>query len=731
MKYLKSLFINILVLSFVCTPVLAGQTHYGGVLPSHSVDFRQGTASVRGLPGTVTTTIDRNANEYYYDGSNLVAVADNVARINSDWGYGAEPAVANLMPFKDFDTNWSVAGGVDYVRSATNLFQVLYSGTGASTNTLDADSVRSAASARAVKVVVTNAGAGAGDIRLHTRSEAGRSPSYITNGTTYTLSFYVKTSVAKTGLTLISTQGGLSTTFNTTTEYTKIEATFTSNATATNVDYQWRIGNKGLFDFYIDAIMFEESSFASSRWIGGDAAAGADVVVNGDFAATGVAAAKGVAGITKATPGVVTFDAAHGYVDGDIIFFSGLTEMTELNNEYWKLRSNVGDTFELSDAAIATWDSSSLDTSGFGNAETTGGNVAQKSTVDSWTRQAGWQLDVDGAGALTGKMACDGEQSDSVSVYQVALTIGDVNRLSITAVRTAGAVAHNAGAGNAGDNLTASGTYYRYAIVAGNTTASITGGVDFIGTIDDIEYVEHGSVGVTESAKLSYTLPTSPIGGALFAESLGAEINSGTLTLGLSYNITADTGGDFYAGSAVGEYFVSDGTEVADANSKVKQATNAYDSGSGMLPPHATVMAWVRFGYAESDVPNSTSSGIINVQDATVGFLYGRIDGAGTASVNSQDDSFNTPKKAYNWAADTLYKIVVQYGYLTSNVLQMRVGVDTGSGISWGSAVTYSGTYTTGTDLILAHTPFGPIDIQQLMIFSEILDDTIIDGLGL
>lgn len=133
-----------------------------------------------------------------------------------------------------------------------------------------------------------------------------------------------------------------------------------------------------------------------------------NLVTNGDFSDVTLAAAKGVTGITKANPGVVTFDAGHGYVDGDIIYFSGLTEMTELNGEYWKLRNNSGDTFELSDAAIATWDTSSLDTSGYGAAETTGGNCAQKATATTWASGGIGQLDVDGAGALTGKYAFDG-----------------------------------------------------------------------------------------------------------------------------------------------------------------------------------------------------------------------------------------------------------------------------------------------------------------------------------
>ena len=284
MKYLKSLFINILVLSFACTPVLAGQTHYGGVLPAHSVDFRQGTAATRGFPGTPTTTLDRNdGQEYNYDGASLELLVDNEVRIHSTNGAGFEPAVANLLPFKDFDTNWSVSSSTFYQFGGSTYFEVACGGTGASTNTLDSDSIRSAASVRAVKIVIDNAGAVASDVAFKTNNT--NQALYFTNGTDYTLSFYVKTNTPITGLTLIGT-GGLSITFNTTTGYTKVETTWTSGATATNGQLLWYLGNKGLFDFYIDAISFEEASFASSRWIGEDAAVGADEVADGVFEAT-------------------------------------------------------------------------------------------------------------------------------------------------------------------------------------------------------------------------------------------------------------------------------------------------------------------------------------------------------------------------------------------------------------------------------------------------------------
>ena len=618
MKYLKSLFINILVLSFICTPVLAGQTHYGGVLPAHSIDFRQGTAATRGFPGTPTTTLDRNdGQEYNYDGDSLELLVDDEVRIHSTNGAGFEPAVANLLPFKDFDTNWSVNAGVNYQRGGTTYWRLIYGGTGASTNTLDEDSVRSAASARSIKTAITDAGGAVGDIRFI--SDNSNMPLFLTAGTAYIVSFYAKASGAKTiPITLVNSGVG-DQNISVTTTWQKFEVLVSAISTTTTAYIAVKLGDNGLYDFYIDAISFEESSFASSRWIGGDAAVGADLGTDSDCSG-----------------GTLTTGAGWAHDAG--------------NNEYDATASSA----DLTDGGI--------------------------------------------------------------------LTAGVVYRLKVVFANDGGGSFIPKLGGVSGTAIDANGTYYQY-IIAGGTDL-VFDATGLTGSIQSYEVKTHGSVGVSESAQLSYTLPTSPTGGALFAETLGAEINSGTLTLGLSYNITADTGGDFYAGSAVGEYFVSDGTETADGDSKVKNVTNAYDSGTGLLPPHATVMVWVRFGFAKTDV--SLDFGILSIRNAA-NSLMGPVSGA--FHLYSYD-GVTFSSNVYAYVANTLYKIVVQYGYLISNVLQFRVGIDTGSGISWGTAQTYDGAYTTGTDLILAHTPFGPIDIQQLMIFSEILDDTIIDGLG-
>jgi hypothetical protein len=78
------------------------------------------------------------------------------------------------------------------------------------------------------------------------------------------------------------------------------------------------------------------------------------------------AAATTLTGITKASPGIVTYQAGHGYVGGELIYFSGLTQMTSLNTAYRNLFTKSGDTFQLGNLSSQT------------AAETTGGTCSER-----------------------------------------------------------------------------------------------------------------------------------------------------------------------------------------------------------------------------------------------------------------------------------------------------------------------------------------------------------------
>lgn len=74
-----------------------------------------------------------------------------------------------------------------------------------------------------------------------------------------------------------------------------------------------------------------------------------------------VALAANITGITKANPGVVS-SVGHGRSIGDVVYFSGLTEMTELNGTFQTVTAvGSADLFSINN------------TSAYGSAETTGG----------------------------------------------------------------------------------------------------------------------------------------------------------------------------------------------------------------------------------------------------------------------------------------------------------------------------------------------------------------------
>jgi hypothetical protein len=102
---------------------------------------------------------------------------------------------------------------------------------------------------------------------------------------------------------------------------------------------------------------YDASGYAAIGWISGTAPAGLMK-----------AAAKTVVSISKANPGILTLAASHGYTNGMLTYFSGLTEMTDLNTKYRTLAGSSGDTFQLED------------TSGYAAAETTGGAGIERVT---------------------------------------------------------------------------------------------------------------------------------------------------------------------------------------------------------------------------------------------------------------------------------------------------------------------------------------------------------------
>jgi hypothetical protein len=88
-------------------------------------------------------------------------------------------------------------------------------------------------------------------------------------------------------------------------------------------------------------------------------------------------ATKNITGITIASPGVVTA-ASHGYSNGDRVYITGVTGMTEINNRYFEVQNVTTNTFSLK----SIYDGTAFSTVGM-TTYASGGTVARVYTLVS------------------------------------------------------------------------------------------------------------------------------------------------------------------------------------------------------------------------------------------------------------------------------------------------------------------------------------------------------------
>jgi len=473
------------------------------------------------------------------------------------------------------------------------------------------------------------------------------------------------------------------------------KATIVTTATGT-LEYE-RIyfrSNGGAAEFYIDDVrispitttspayritLTDDSSETLVGFIGYPDVAetvGLNIVADETFDDITKAAAKGVDGITKANPGVVTFDAGHGYSDGDVIYFSGLTEMTELNGEYWILRSNAGDTFELQ-----TTVGSSLDTSGYGAAETTGGNCAQLCDFTEWTEGTGWHPGVDGAGALSGVAHCDGSQggntdltdasgSDDYYYEQYQFTVSDYS---------AGAVKmYPNGISSSGDKIE-DGTYTQYTNMRQTLgTILLRGNATFVGSVDNaiIQYVRHAG---TDGVRV-YT-----------DENLDTE---GWDDDGDDFDFT-DTEYDVTI-----EFIDTNGIYWAHAD---LWATNW---ATDMDPEGTMSLEWTP-GFSNADLAAGNWGGISPTNVSARLFYFTR-EGTGTLVSN---DSSNVCKNEAGITSGTTIDVVVTWDDDIDAQGDLEVYAD---GTASGDLEEYDGAWPTGTNLIIGFNNPYPFHVKSL-----------------
>jgi len=164
---------------------------------------------------------------------------------------------------------------------------------------------------------------------------------------------------------------------------------------------------------------------------------------------------------------------------------------------------------------------------------------------------------------------------------------------------------------------------------------------------------------------------------------------------------------------------------IATSGAAVTRATESGEIAM-TLPPGlfdsegTAIVYWMPsygYGYQTAWAP----SGIVALRDNAISLLR-NVNGAGAGRIYANDSTVDT-YSSVNYAADTWYKLCVKWGYLVGGVKKFRVGVDSGSGVSWGTEQTFDGSYTLGTYLRLGYGLFGPMHMRQLSLFPTVLTD--------
>jgi hypothetical protein len=142
----------------------------------------------------------------------------------------------------------------------------------------------------------------------------------------------------------------------------------------------------------------------------------------------------------------------------------------------------------------------------------------------------------------------------------------------------------------------------------------------------------------------------------------------------------------------------------------IKEVNNEYEN----LPPHGTAVCWFRPGYNASDMTGGVSPAVLDLSGDTLFQVY--------ASGVTCTDGTTGATVAYTPVADKMVKLVAKWGYLSSNIAKMRVGIDTGNGLTWGIEQNFDGAFSVGNQLRVLTSPWGRAHVAQLAIFSRIVD---------
>jgi hypothetical protein len=146
---------------------------------------------------------------------------------------------------------------------------------------------------------------------------------------------------------------------------------------------------------------------------------------------------------------------------------------------------------------------------------------------------------------------------------------------------------------------------------------------------------------------------------------------------------------------------------------------------SGLFDDKGTAIVWWRPGFSASQ-GDGTARGIVGTRNSSLSLIYCDAD---DDQIKSYDGD-QTPNQTLAWSANTWYKLVVKWNYDVAGTAKFRVGVDSGSGVSWGSAKTWVGPYAIATHIKIGHSLFSRMHLRQLSLFPTVLSDAQIDSMG-
>ncbi len=246
-----------------------------------------------------------------------------------------------------------------------------------------------------------------------------------------------------------------------------------------------------------------------------------------------------------------------------------------------------------------------------------------------------------------------------------------------------------------------------------NSTAPVTQTTESLGTGTYTAWIDG-----TGSATVAANTATITGGGAATDGSPLTFVVTGAGTVDVTI-AGGPTRGQVEGGPVATSFIVTTG---ATATRATESGEPKFTLPTGLFDDKGTAIVWARFGYAAS---TGTGAGIVAVFNSAGSLIYNDLTG-----LIKSFDSTTGISKPLAWTANTWHKLIAKWGYLVGGVEKFRIGVDSGSGVSWGTETTFDGSYTLGANIRLGYNLFSRMHLRELYLFPDVLSDAKINDWG-